>query len=73
MKAARKARDYKEVSRISKNIMDMAFDLGILEKEPERVQQVGAVKFTFEVEDSEGEKPKEEKPEKTKKDEEDKI
>lgn len=73
LKAARKARDYKEVSRISKNIMDMAFDLGILEKEPERVQQVGAVKFTFEVEDSEGEKPKEEKPEKTKKDEEDKI
>lgn len=63
LKAARKARDYKEVARISKNIMDMAFDLGILEKEPERVQQVGAVKFTFEVEEDKPKKPeKEEKP-----------
>ena len=61
---AQKASDYKAVSQISDSILEMAFNLGVLDKTPEKVQQVGGIKFVFETE-----KPgkKQEKPEKSKK------
>ncbi len=63
LKGALEAQDWKTVNQISDSLLEMGYSMGIIEKEPEKVQQVGAVKFTFEVENPKKGSKSEKKPE----------
>ena len=52
LRGALASQDWRVVNSISDSLLEMGYSLGVLDKEPERVDLGGGVRFVFEVEDS---------------------